>query len=60
MDDFERVWIDYVMPVCGIVISINTLFRRRERDPTTLFFTIILAMGSILMGINTLSKLGLL
>jgi hypothetical protein len=60
MDDCERVWIDYVMPVVGIAISVNTVFRRRERDPITLFFTIVLAAGSILMGLNTVAKLGLL
>ena len=59
MDGFEGVWIDYAMPMLGILISLDTIFRRRVRDPVTLFFTIVLAAGSILMGINTLSKLGL-
>ena len=60
MHDFESIWIDYVMPILGILISANTFFRRRDRDPTTILFTIFLAVGSILMGISTLSKLGLL
>jgi hypothetical protein len=59
MDTFERVWIDYAMPILGILICLDTVFRRRVRDPVTLFFTVVLAAGSILMGINTLSKLGL-
>jgi hypothetical protein len=60
MDAFERAWIDYVMPVLGIVIVLDSLFRQKIRDPTALLFLAILAFSSVLMGLNTLARLGLL
>lgn len=59
MDEFERVWIDYVIPVTAFSTSI-LLFRQKPRDVTSIFFGVLLAVSSILMALNTLSKLGLL